>query len=201
VRSAVPTRREMEPESRCPAQAGIQLISDCQFALQQEHGLRDRTQDFGPDRGQVGLPAWPEARRRFEGDIIVAEPGWRRLVPHVEAVVARAAGAAGAAGTIVLAADRVVRRLNARHRGRDKATNVLTYEQPAPEIILALGVVAREAAAATRRPAHHLAHLVVHGALHLQGHDHDQPGAARRMEMAEARILRRIGVPNPWKHA
>ena len=49
------------------------------------------------------------------------------------------------------------------------------------------------------RPAHHLAHLVVHGALHLQGHDHDQPGEARRMEMAEARLLRRIGVPNPWR--
>lgn len=133
------------------------------------------------------------------GDIIVADPAWRRLVPKVEAVVARAARAAGGTGTIVLAADRTVRRLNARHRGRDKPTNVLTYELPAPEVILARGVVAREAIAASRRPAHHLAHLVVHGALHLQGHDHDHPGEARRMEMAEARILHRIGVPNPWR--
>ena len=113
--------------------------------------------------------------------------------------MARAARAAGGTGTIVLAADRTVRRLNARHRGRDKPTNVLTYELPAPEVILARGVVAREAIAASRRPAHHLAHLVVHGALHLQGHDHDHPGEARRMEMAEARILHRIGVPNPWR--
>lgn len=134
-------------------------------------------------------------------DVIVADPAWRRLVPRVEALAARAARAAGGAGTIVLADDRQVRRLNARHRGRNKPTNVLTYEEPAPEIILARGVVAREAAAARRRAAHHLAHLVVHGALHLRGHDHHHPGEARRMEMAEARILHRIGVPNPWRRA
>jgi len=44
-----------------------------------------------------------------------------------------------------------------------------------------------------------LAHLVVHGALHLQGHDHDDPADARRMEMEEARLLHRMGVPNPWR--
>ena len=68
-------------------------------------------------------------------------------------------------------------------------------------MLLALGVVRREAAATGRRPAHHLAHLVVHGALHLAGHDHLHPGDARRMELAEARILHRLGVPNPWKRA
>ncbi|HUN41249.1 MAG TPA: rRNA maturation RNase YbeY [Acetobacteraceae bacterium] len=135
-------------------------------------------------------------------EVIVVEPAWRRLVPGAAAVAARAALAAGVrAGTVVLAADRTVRRLNARHRGRNKPTNVLTYEQPAPEMILALGVVRREAAAASRRPAHHLAHLVVHGALHLAGHDHLAAGEARRMEQAEARILHRLRVPNPWKRA
>lgn len=134
-------------------------------------------------------------------EVIVAEPAWRRLVPRAAAVAARAARAAGAAGTVVLAGDRTVRRLNARHRGRNKPTNVLTYAAPAPEMILALGVVRREAAAAARRPAHHLAHLVVHGALHLAGHDHHHAGEARRMEQAEARILHRLGVPNPWKRA
>jgi probable rRNA maturation factor len=134
-------------------------------------------------------------------EVIVAEPGWRRLVPQAARVAARAAAAAGATGTVVLAGDRTVRRLNARHRGRNKPTNVLTYEVPAPEVILALGVVRREAAAAARRPAHHLAHLVVHGALHLRGHDHLAAGEARRMEMAEARILHRLRVPNPWRRA
>jgi probable rRNA maturation factor len=146
-------------------------------------------------------PAQAGTPRGENGAIIVADPAWRRLVPRLETVVARAASAAGGAGTVVLAADRTVRRLNARHRGRDRPTNVLTYEHPAPEMILARGVVAREAAAARRRPAHHLAHLVVHGALHLRGHDHHHPGEARRMEMAEARILHRIGVPNPWRRA
>ena len=134
-------------------------------------------------------------------EVIVAEPAWRRLVPRAVAVAARAARAAGAVGTVVLAGDRAVRRLNMRHRGRNQPTNVLTYEQPAGEIILALGVVRREAAAADRRPAHHLAHLVVHGALHLAGHDHHRAGDARRMEQAETRILHRLGVPNPWKRA
>jgi probable rRNA maturation factor len=117
-------------------------------------------------------------------------------------VIARRAGeAAGMAGTIVLSSNRVVRDLNGRHRGSNKPTNVLTYESPAPEIILALGVVHAEAAAQGRRPRHHLAHLVVHGALHLQGEDHHRPGDARRMEMAESRILHSIGVPNPWKRS
>lgn len=131
--------------------------------------------------------------------IIVDDPAWRRFVPRVEQVTRRAAVAAGGAGTVMLASDATVKRLNARHRGRNKPTNVLTFESG--DIVLALGVVRREARAQRRRPAQHLAHLVVHGALHLQGHHHEQPGQARRMEMAEARLLRRLGVPNPWRPA
>jgi probable rRNA maturation factor len=127
-------------------------------------------------------------------------PAWRRFVPRADALVVRAARVAGVAvASVVLADDRLVRGLNARHRGRNKPTNVLTYEQPAPELVLALGVIRREAAAAGRRVAHHLAHLIVHGVLHLHGHEHDRPGDARRMEMAESRLLHQLGVPNPWK--
>jgi probable rRNA maturation factor len=151
------------------------------------------------DPGASRSPA--QAGIRDEVSVIVAEPGWRRLVRRADLVAARAARAAGARGTVVLAADRTVHRLNARHRGRNEPTNVLTYTAPAPEMLLALGVVRREAAEAKRRPAHHLAHLVVHGALHLAGHDHHHPGDARRMELAEARILRGLRVPNPWKRA
>jgi probable rRNA maturation factor len=148
------------------------------------------------------------------------DPAWHRFVPRAAALVSRAVQVAGAAAvaeasrgnggsgttgigeiSVVLADDRLVRDLNARHRGRNKPTNVLSYEHPAPELVLALGVIRREAAAAGRLVAHHLAHLVVHGALHLRGHHHDRPGDARRMEMAEARLLHRIGVPNPWKPA
>ncbi len=131
--------------------------------------------------------------------IVMADPRWRRFAPHAEAVAARAVRAAGGAGAVVLASDRMVKRLNARHRGQNKPTNVLTFDSG--DIVLALGVVRREARAAGRRPAHHLAHLVVHGALHLRGHDHSLPGDARRMEMTETRLLRRMGVPDPWRAA
>ncbi len=67
------------------------------------------------------------------------------------------------------------------------------------DIVLALETVKREACAAGRPPLHHMAHLIVHGALHLRGYDHHLAGDARRMEMEEARILHRLGVPNPWK--
>lgn len=125
------------------------------------------------------------------------DAAWRRFVPRAERIARRAALVAGGAGTVMLASDLTVQHLNARHRGRNKPTNVLTFETG--DIVLALGVVRREARAQRRRPEHHLAHLVVHGALHLQGHDHHQPGDARRMEMEEARLLHLIGIPNPWR--
>jgi probable rRNA maturation factor len=135
--------------------------------------------------------------------ILVDEPLWRRTIRNPEALVARAARAAGVGATVLLASDAAMKRLNARHRGRNRPTNVLTFAPAAPglagEIVLALGRVRREAAEAGHPAAHHLAHLVVHGALHLQGHDHHAAGEARRMEMAEARILRRLGMANPWK--
>jgi probable rRNA maturation factor len=134
-------------------------------------------------------------------DIVVLDPAWRRAVRNPERRVLRALDAAGVAATAVLADDRTVKSLNFLHRGRGKPTNVLTYDRPAPEIVLALGVVRREARANGRGVGDHLSHLAVHGALHLLGMDHDHPGDARRMEMAEARILRRLGVPNPWKRA
>jgi probable rRNA maturation factor len=135
--------------------------------------------------------------------IMVDAAGWRRLVRGAERIASRAAAAAGGACTVVLSSDREVKLLNSRHRRRNKPTNVLTFEPmrgfAGGDIVLALETVRREAAAAGRLPAHHLAHLVVHGVLHLAGHDHHQAGDARRMEMAESRILARIGVPNPWK--
>ena len=141
-------------------------------------------------------------------EILVVDARWRRLVPRLVRIAGRAAAAGGGAGTVVLHRDLQVRRLNARHRGRNKPTNVLTFETlpghslpgiAGGDIVLALETVRREARAAGRSASDHLAHLVVHGALHLRGHDHHSAGEARRMEMREARILHRLGVPNPWK--
>ncbi|HYZ31599.1 MAG TPA: rRNA maturation RNase YbeY [Crenalkalicoccus sp.] len=122
----------------------------------------------------------------------------------------RAAAAALAEGTapagavtVLLADDRELKRLNYQHRGRNKPTNVLSFPGALPghagDIALALGVVRREAAAAGRRPAAHLAHLVAHGTLHLLGHDHHSAGEARRMERAEARAMARLRLGNPWR--
>ncbi len=156
-----------------------------------------------PRREQVGFSRSSRAARPA---VMVLDARWRGLVPNAERLAARAAAAAGGAGAIVLSSDREVRLLNARHRNRNRPTNVLTFEAAGlsgagGDIVLAFGTVRREAEAAGKRPAHHLAHLIVHGALHLRGHDHHHAGEARRMEMTEARILRGLGVPNPWKRA
>ena len=130
--------------------------------------------------------------------VLVPERRWRRCLPAVECVVRRAASVAGRHDlhTVVLEGDLAVRRLNARHRGRNAATNVLTFEH---DVVLAFGIVRREARQAGRPLAHHLSHLVVHAVLHLDGFDHVTAGDARRMERRESRLLSRIGVPNPYK--
>ena len=102
----------------------------------------------------------------------------------------------------MLATDRAVRRLNARDRGRNKPTNVLTYDPPAPglpgEIILALGTdPARGAppAGAARRIIWRIWWCMARCT--WPGHDHHHAGEARRMEMAEARILHRLRRAEP----
>jgi len=94
------------------------------------------------------------------------------------------------------------RGLNRRFRGRDYATNVLTFAYGARpwrgDIVLCHPVIAREARAQRKPLAAHYAHLVVHGMLHLRGLDHAEKRAAARMERAEIRILSRLGIRNPY---
>jgi probable rRNA maturation factor len=137
--------------------------------------------------------------------IEISDPAWRRLVPRVEFWVRRAFQALPDAppASIVLGSDREVKRLNARFRGKNKPTNVLTFDpQPGQpgDMILASGVMKREAKAAGKRPQHHLAHLVLHGLLHLEGYEHESVRDAREMERLETWLLAKIGVPNPWLH-
>ncbi|GIX08469.1 MAG: hypothetical protein KatS3mg116_0179 [Elioraea sp.] len=139
--------------------------------------------------------------------VTVAEPRWRASVPAVEAVARRAAAAAmraaRARGTLalLLADDATLRRLNAHHRGKDYPTNVLSWPGSGGggDIAIGYGVARREARALRRPLARHLAHLVVHGALHCAGRDHADERAARRMEREEALVLRRLGVPDPYR--
>ena len=104
--------------------------------------------------------------------------------------------------TIALADDRRVRALNARDRRKDKPTNVLSY--PSGErkflgdIVLARQTVWREAREQKKTPTAHVSHLVVHGTLHLLGHDHEIDADAERMEALERRILARLGIADPY---
>ncbi len=95
------------------------------------------------------------------------------------------------------------RRLNRDYRARDYATNVLTFAYGGPglagDIVLCAPVVAREARERSLPVRAHFAHLVVHGALHLAGHDHGRGRDAAIMEAAERRILARLGFDDPYR--
>ena len=97
------------------------------------------------------------------------------------------------------------KRLNRAYRGRDYATNVLSFayggarrDALAGDLVLCAPVLRREARAQKKTLAQHVAHLTVHGALHLQGYDHEQSRAAARMEALEKKILAGLGFPDPY---
>jgi probable rRNA maturation factor len=140
--------------------------------------------------------------------VVVLDPAWRRALPGVERLVRKAARAAIGARkkslTVALADDRIVRTLNARDRAKDRPTNVLSYPSGEKkflgDVVLARQTVWREAKAQKKTPADHLVHLVVHGTLHLLGHDHETSEAdAERMEALERRILKRLGIADPYE--
>ncbi len=100
--------------------------------------------------------------------------------------------------------------LNRQYRGRDYATNVLSF--PVPElpdgtrpirgdIVLCAPVISREAGEQGKAPDAHWAHMVVHGCLHLCGHDHEKREEAERMETLERRLLAGLGYPDPYQAA
>jgi probable rRNA maturation factor len=98
------------------------------------------------------------------------------------------------------------RSLNDRYRGQDKPTNVLSFpadvvvpgENLLGDLVICVPVVLSEAKEQSKAAADHFAHMVVHGVLHLLGHDHDEPDAASRMEALELRILAEFGVQDPY---
>ena len=127
-----------------------------------------------------------------------------------EAAVAMGSDFKDRALAVLLSDDAAIRRLNAQWRGIDKATNVLSFP-PAPnpgqqmeavkslgDIAIAYETTAREAAEENKAFDHHLAHLAVHGFLHLLGYDHDSETAAATMERLECVILARLGVRDPY---
>lgn len=153
-------------------------------------------------------------------DISIESPDWAAL-PDAEAIAAVAAEAALESETkalelsLVLTGDDFVRALNRDYRGLDETTNVLSFPGEAPngggpaqdrpvllgDVVVAFGVAQREAEADGRGTslADHLSHLVIHGVLHLLGHDHQGDAEAKRMEGLETRLLSRLGIDDPYR--
>ena len=98
------------------------------------------------------------------------------------------------------------RQLNADYRGKDYATNVLSFpadvaidgERWLGDLVLCAPVIAREAAEQGKSLPDHYAHLLVHGLLHLLGHDHQDDAEAEAMEALEVQLLAGLGVGNPY---
>ncbi|MGE0746964.1 MAG: rRNA maturation RNase YbeY [Rhodospirillales bacterium] len=162
-------------------------------------------------------------------DVSVRHAPWRRaaqgVVGSVRAAARAAAGAARPALppveiSVVLADDAFVAGLNEGYRGKAGPTNVLSFPAldlaprtaiprgPAGttalgDVVLAFETTRREAAESGRPVADHLAHLVVHGVLHLLGYDHETAAQARRMEALEVSVLAGLGIANPYhpRHA
>jgi len=150
-------------------------------------------------------------------EVVVESEEWDNR-PALEARLSEAAEAAVAAAdvdtlpngeiAILLTDDEGVAALNARWRGRDGPTNVLSWPATAPallplspmigDIALAYETCAREAEAEGKRFEDHVTHLVVHGALHLLGFDHDTEAGAEAMEAMERAVLARLGVADPY---
>ena len=147
-------------------------------------------------------------------EVEIEDDAWTSALPDAAAVSERAGQAVldaiaptddedpGVA--VLLTSDEAVAELNQRFRGKAGPTNVLSFPASAnPEnhlgdVALAHGVCAREAADQGKSLEQHLAHLVVHGVLHLLGYDHETDHEAEAMEALERSILESLGVPDPY---
>ena len=148
-------------------------------------------------------------------EIVTQSPLWkeqrnvktllRRAITEAAAIVP----ATGGELAVVLTDDAAIRLLNRDWRSKDAATNVLSFpaqqprRTPAPtrllgDIVIAYETTEREARAEHKSFAHHLAHLAVHGFLHLAGYDHQADDEAAVMERLEILILAQLAIPDPY---
>ena len=142
-------------------------------------------------------------------DLITEDERWASI-SGIEALCNRAFAAAAklvpATGSIalLLADDETLRSLNRDFRGKDKPTDVLSFpahEMDRPligDIAVAFETCAQDADAQDKSLENHLSHLLIHGYLHLCGHDHEIEADAERMEALEINALASLGIPNPY---
>jgi probable rRNA maturation factor len=143
-------------------------------------------------------------------DVKIEIPSWRKAWPRVVAetkLLLRLASEHPGHGevgevTVVFAGDATLKDLNSRFRRKDKPTNVLSFpdgeNSPGGGIALSFETISAEAKAQGKPFVNHAKHMILHGFLHLLGHDHDKPRAARLMEGLEIAMLARMGIPNPY---
>jgi probable rRNA maturation factor len=143
-------------------------------------------------------------------DIQAQSPLWSAQPLAEQTVRAAIAAAAETLSTapgevsIVLTDDSEMQKLNRQWRGIDKPTNVLSFPAKAGggtmmgDIVVAYETLQRECGAEGRQFLHHLAHLTVHGFLHLNGYDHETDAQAEEMEALEGRIMRALKMPDPY---
>ncbi len=142
-------------------------------------------------------------------DLIVEDGGWdavAELSDLCDRAFEAARKVAPATGTVslLLADDAALQQLNRDFRGKDKPTDVLSFpahEMDRPllgDIAVALGMASRDAMEQGVPLSDHLQHLLVHGYLHLLGHDHETDAEAVQMEGLEIMALASIGIPNPY---
>jgi len=152
----------------------------------------------------------PGAERNMLAEFLPEDARWEADAA-LEALCRDALAAAAArlqeprpgAAAVLLTGDETMAALNARFRGKDGPTNVLSFPAPDTEgypgdIALGFDTCAAEAEARGIPLIHHAAHLVVHGFLHLNGHDHEDDAAAQAMESIEIEALAAVGVRDPY---
>jgi probable rRNA maturation factor len=149
-------------------------------------------------RGEAARPA-------LRLSLQFADPRHRAQLPrHRVARWVRAALEADAQVTVRIVGAEEARALNRRYRGKDYATNVLTFDyRRAPvvvaDLVLCAPVLEAEARAARVPLPAHYAHLLVHGTLHAQGYDHERARDARVMEARESALLLALGFADPYR--
>ncbi|HEU5047604.1 MAG TPA: rRNA maturation RNase YbeY [Rickettsiales bacterium] len=152
-------------------------------------------------RRQATSPAAEINIQRISGEWSRAVPGYKW---QIELWCREALGKKSGVLSVVLADDAFVQGLNHQYRGKDKPTNVLSFPGEGEElgdIVLAFETLKREAKEQKKSFRAHCAHLVVHGVLHLLGHDHENDKDAARMEAQEIAMLAKLGFSNPYEVA
>jgi probable rRNA maturation factor len=159
--------------------------------------------------------ATPKTRQSLNIDVLVESKLWNRndgVKSAARRAVTKAADVLSTPSSelaIVLTDDSTVRLLNRDWRGVDAPTNVLSFPAAScggkppfiGDIVLAYETIAGEAHAERKPLAHHIAHLAVHGFLHLLGYDHVRKQDAEEMEQIERDVLRRLRIPDPYRPA